>query len=988
MPLACLVVVALACSGACGAPLAPTSLVDDFSLHRWSTDDGLPERVVQSVSQDEDGYLWVATFRHVLRFDGMRFVPCGNLGGEIEAGRAEIIVQVLAVGGRRVWLRTTEAVWLLDARGWRRLLAEPPDPDCVAAIRAIADGTGDVIVTTRSRLVRLSPDGGSRPPAPVWPWALFRGRPLEPCGDRYGERPLCTGADTSRVWDLGTWDGATVALTSGGLFRWHGGVWTPVAESPAATGVLLCDPVHGGIWCGGDGGLWFCRDPDGERRWSAVVNGRSPFNVTIRDLTADADGHVWAATDGGLVRLRRRATGFTIIAAPHESPGVNAAWVGGDGMVWAAPDAGGVARLKPDPDASTPVTFEPLRLDGRVDRLRLEAIQVDGDGTVWLGTDGAYLWACRPDRPAQQIIQRGAGRRMSIVSALAARADGGLWIGSGDGLFAMLSDGTIEPPDDPWNPVVPVSAVARARDGIWCATIGSGAIQRDAMGRFRGALDSSCGLPSDTVHTVHEDQSGTVWLGTEAGIARVVDAAGGPRVTTLPPGIDPGPDAVVQIEEDAAGRLWLGTRRGIFVIDPSGGGPPRRLDAGGPLADVACRGRVARAARPEPGHPLAFASDRGLVLVESACEPPAPLPPRVRIEEVCRAGKPVNDAAFRLGGAASDVSLPAGATDVEVRFTALHFADPERPVFRYRLRPPATDRRAEATPWTSVGRDRVVTFRSLPPGRHLFEVSAGVDGAWQERPARVVLDVAPFVWQRPAVVAFAAVAGAAVVAAAAATALKLRYRRQLAREQAVQRERERIARDIHDDLGAGLTQVALLSDIAADDLGDAPAMQRHLARIFRTSRDLASSLDQIVWAVNPGNDSLEKVVSFIGEFAQDFLTSAHVRCRLDLPADVPVLKVGAAARHHLCMVLKEALNNAVRHSGATEVTVGVEVRVGRLTLTVRDDGRGFEPAAVPTDRAGRRHGLDDMRRRMEEVGGTLRVVPATAGTIVTAEVEI
>lgn len=976
------------------------SLLDEFALRRWTNDDGLPERVVQSVTQDADGYLWVATFRHVLRFDGVRFVSCGHLGDDIEVSRAEIAVQVLATRGRRIWLRTTEAIWLRDAAGWRCMLAERPDANLVGGLREVPDGSGDVMATTTGRVVRLGKRGEeASPPAaasPGLPWALFQGQPLEPLGRSLVARPVLNAATPTRVWDLGTWKGTVIGLTTNHVVAWRGDHWDTMAKTPVATGKLLCDPGHDGIWCGGDSGLWLVRNVETAPRWSGLVNGRSPINATVRSLVADDDGNVWVGTDAGLVRLRRRERGVTVVAAEGPQPGINAAWVEPDGQVWAAPDTGGLMHGSVWPVEGKAATFTRVPLDDQVGGLRFEAVQRAEDGSLWLGTDGAYLWKCRGHQPAENISYRGLGRRMAIVMALAARRAGGLWVGSGDGLFMLHPDGTIDAPTDAANQVVPVSTIMRDTDGsLWCATAGAGVVHRDAAGVFQGSLDMADGLPSDVVHAVYRDRRGVLWLGTDAGLVRVVEAGGRLRGESFPLGSGLRSVAIVQIAEDERGRLWLGTRRGILRVEPSLSHETAafvvRLGAGGPLAEVACRGRVSHSGDDAELRPLVFTSDQGLVLVDPAVDPPAARPPAVHIEEIVLAdGTAAARSERTITAAAPDtvVPLPPGASDIDIHFTGLHFAAPEQPVFRYRLTRPQAERQNSAVSWNPVGRDRSVTFRALPAGRHLFEVTAGVDGVWQPQPARVVLDVAPFLWERPVFWLAAAVSGAAAMATTVAGVVRQRYRRQLAREQVVQRERERIARDIHDDLGAGLTQVALLSEIAADDLGNAVEMERHLARIFKASRDLTSALDEIVWAVNPGNDALEKLVSFVGEFTQDFLMSAQVRCRLDLPDEVPALNVGAAVRHHLCMVLKEALNNAVRHSGATEVAVGIRLEGRRLRLTIRDDGSGFEPAAVPADRAGRQSGLADMAKRMAEVRGGVRVVPSPLGTLVMADVEV
>jgi signal transduction histidine kinase len=199
---------------------------------------------------------------------------------------------------------------------------------------------------------------------------------------------------------------------------------------------------------------------------------------------------------------------------------------------------------------------------------------------------------------------------------------------------------------------------------------------------------------------------------------------------------------------------------------------------------------------------------------------------------------------------------------------------------------------------------------------------------------------------------------------------RLRARLQAAeQETAVERERARIARDIHDDLGGRLTKIALLSGLAARDQADPARASAHVREIAETTRQLMQSLDETVWTVSPRNDSLPHLVSYVGQFAVNFLRTAEINCRLDLPIDPPPLPVGAEVRHHLLLAVKEALTNVVRHAGAREVRMRVEFDEHRIAFVVEDDGRGF---TVVADAAGA-DGLRNMRQRMEQIGGIFRL---------------
>ncbi|MCX6977153.1 MAG: histidine kinase, partial [Verrucomicrobia bacterium] len=209
---------------------------------------------------------------------------------------------------------------------------------------------------------------------------------------------------------------------------------------------------------------------------------------------------------------------------------------------------------------------------------------------------------------------------------------------------------------------------------------------------------------------------------------------------------------------------------------------------------------------------------------------------------------------------------------------------------------------------------------------------------------------------------------AGVVLAARQYILGLR----LDRAHALERERSRIARDLHDYLGSGLTEIALLSEVVRREQGEGALIGGHARRIFQSASELTRALDEIVWAVNPANDTLEKLIQFIAEFAGAMLGPAEIRCRLDLPDQVPELTVTSIVRHQLCMALKECLHNGIKHSHASAMEIGMTLEGRTIRLTIADNGRGFDLNGLK-NRIATHDGLDNLRRRMADIGGTCEI---------------
>jgi signal transduction histidine kinase len=259
-------------------------------------------------------------------------------------------------------------------------------------------------------------------------------------------------------------------------------------------------------------------------------------------------------------------------------------------------------------------------------------------------------------------------------------------------------------------------------------------------------------------------------------------------------------------------------------------------------------------------------------------------------------------------------------------------------------------------------------------------IACNNDEVWNNTGASLSFTVLPQVWQTWWFKAAAMLLGAALVAASVTWVIRGRVRRkleQLERQRALERERARIARDIHDDLGANLTHITLLSQSARGELEAGHSAAADLDQIYTTARELTRAMDEIVWAVNPKHDTLDSLVAYLGRFGQTFLSGFGVRCRLDLPLRLPAWTLTSEIRHNVFLAFKEALHNIVKHAAATEVHISLEQQPDGFMLLVADNGRGFDPAALDGGsgpdadpaRPASGNGIQNMQRRLAELGG-------------------
>jgi signal transduction histidine kinase len=188
-------------------------------------------------------------------------------------------------------------------------------------------------------------------------------------------------------------------------------------------------------------------------------------------------------------------------------------------------------------------------------------------------------------------------------------------------------------------------------------------------------------------------------------------------------------------------------------------------------------------------------------------------------------------------------------------------------------------------------------------------------------------------------------------------------------QNALEQDRTRIARDLHDDLGTRVTVLTMTAALARRDLDTDPAKtRRHLEAMAGSARELVAAMDDLVWAVDPAHDTLDHLASHLTRLAEEMFRDSPVRCRLDIPALLPARPLGADFRHHLALAVKESLHNVLRHAGPCEVFLSLKFDGETLTLVIRDTGRGFDPDAPPEG-----HGLSNTPARIREIGGSYAI---------------
>jgi signal transduction histidine kinase len=377
---------------------------------------------------------------------------------------------------------------------------------------------------------------------------------------------------------------------------------------------------------------------------------------------------------------------------------------------------------------------------------------------------------------------------------------------------------------------------------------------------------------------------------------------------------------------------------------------------------------------------LWFSTLKGVVVVNPKKDAAEAAAPTVLLEEVLvdgspsEANQPINIRGTKMPG----LQIPPGKHRLELHYTGPSFDAPERLRFRYLME-------GLDPGWVEAGTERSAVYNYVPPGGYRFRVTASNgDGAWNESGAEISLSVSPFFWQTWWFTSLSALAVVSLVGGVFRYLGKRKLQRRLAQveqERALERERARIARDLHDDLGSSLARISRLSGLVKADKENPAQVETHAGKIFDSADETVRALEEIVWAVRPGSDTLQSLVEYIAHFANELFDGNSTRCRLDLPHDLPALPLAPDVRHNIFLIVKEALTNTLKHSQAHEVRVQAKAAGNAIEIAVEDDGKGFVPQEKPS--SDKRNGLVNMAQRAESIGGKLDLssIPGRGTTV-------
>lgn len=965
-----------------------------FQVRNWYIENGLPTATVTALAQTPDGYLWVGTHKGLVRFDGDSFKPVGRFDGTHIPG----VTSLFTDQAGNLWIASDSGTITEFAAGTFRLRyspktnAEESDPkirrfsapawralnsifalDSAGTVWALTI-TGDIVCFYDSNMPPISP--AEKPPA---------GEPRGLANDKAGRVWLLAGTNAC-VFEAGHWkvSPSTLVLGADKLLSPAGdkGFWTSQVTSTKALAKLVqytrdegwdihslpipstpARPYASAFLQDREGQKWLAIRwggvylGDASEEWQHVAATGPLAKCTAVCLFEDRRGSIWVGTaDEGLNQILHTPVQMARLPPSAMDLHVTTACATQDGAVWMGTDRGLYRRAPASsPDTELVTTFGEQSV--------YSVMEDKKEKTLWVATSTGLFYL-----RGSEFQKADTAPAVSIgLLCIFLDRDGNLWAGGPRGAFMRKAPGNkvFESLNGP--PSLHICGIAQVTDGqIWVTTRSSGVWRLQNNKLVPGG--EQLAPVGSMARAILADKDGGLWIGTLGNGLFRWSTNGLQRYTMADGLVD---DVIIGLMVDDQDKIWMTSHNGIFACDRRQLAEYRRgqsapllclhlgLDQG--LPNRECTGAGQPVISKAPDGRLWAATMAGAAGFDPQSLNRSASGAEVQVETLVADGvaSPVTADGFRL---------PASTRRFEFHYSAPELSTPKTLRFRYRLDGLDQD-------WVDAGSGRSASYSQLPAGEYHFRVTVGgADGIWREAKHPAALQVTPQFWQTRW---FQFTAGGLTVMTLVGIVVlneRRRARRRmevLEAQQAVEKARRRIAQDLHDELGSAITEIVQLGDLTLQPEPDPQTLRSSVKTMTRLARQLGISLDEVVWTMSSRNDTLPNLVGYICNHAQEFLRHSGIRCRLDVTKNLPHVGVNSQLRHNLFMAVKEALNNAAKHSHAREIVIRVHHEDEMLRVTVEDDGRGFDPAA---QHAG--EGLGNMRERLQAAGGRVEFISA------------
>jgi signal transduction histidine kinase/ligand-binding sensor domain-containing protein len=954
----------------CLQAISATVRLSEYQKQEWQVEDGLPQSELRAITQVPGGRLLIATYGGVASFDGLRFSPIRV--DPKDPAASEPVNSLLLSRSGDLWIGTDDRGIIRQTAGTAVNVSEQAGFYQERIRGLYEDATGTIWAATHDGIERITVHGATQSVELL---------------DRLG--PV-SGDITTPFAEDGR--GGIFVLTSDGVFHLTArGTHTHVMEHHQLHHKTTGDAV--GIFYDRSGVLWVGLR-DGLVRLTAAGKGTEEyrqeevpgFKNEVTVLVGDYQGNMWVGTrNQGLCRVSGLKFSCWTTKDGLADDFVRSLYEDDEHNLWVGLSSGGLARWRIA--TLIPLRDEPRDLregqpaailqdhkgylwigtwgnglfrlkQGQFQRyllpgnsLAIRTMEEDAAGNVWIGTwfNGLFRYKVA----GFQHILLGRETLTDAVSALLSDKNGGFWVGTYTGLL-HYADGV--PAKDKGVLLLKdklITCLAQNDDGS--ILVGTSAGLYRVVGDKVRMVE---GLSHPYVLSISIDNARNVWVGTKGG---GLDSLKGDHPVHLDTTNGMVDYTVFSVLDDAQGFLWMATSRGIVRVqrqqlEELAAQKRKTLDyvllgkADG-MPSSECLGVAQPHSMRAKDGTLWFATAKGLVHTD----PDGAVPPAAHRAELT--GALLDDASARVN---DGLELSPGLEDLVLQFNSQNLANPAQMEFRYKLDGYDRD-------WT-VTRSRAAHYRQLPPGRYRFLVDARNAGsAWNDEVASLAVYQRPYFYQAWWFYAL-------LCLAAAVAAVRL-FRWKLTRAKGelgvVLEERNRIAREWHDTLMAGFAAIAWQMETTARLLGNETSPAAKACELARNMvRHCQAEARRILWDLRENEEATGPLSSALSNALKPLSAKEGIDMRLEVEGQEVPLTPGSV--HHLVCIGQEAVTNALRHAVPSIISVHLQYHADSLSLSVKDDGRGFRASDKLAALYGH-FGIPVMEERARKLGGSLRV---------------
>ncbi len=882
------------------------ALSDDFLVRVWQSEEGLPGNVVRSIGQTSDGFLWVATAEGIAQFNGLEFKNLAS-NGNYRGPR---------LGFFRIFTPEDGSVWVSTFRGGlqkvvdgklKGVIDDEAAPNSPLITRLVTYQNNSYFIRENNSVWTINEDQAEpvSSPSPGLLAVIEADRKVQ---------MLCGRSDDNQ---------SPTHLTdrSGGHWRLDTGALSYAPADETATSPPTPD-FNGRLQVSDmledrEGNLWLASPVQGlirirHQRVTLLATNDGVYNFSINTALKDRKGTWWLANrNGGVDRIDAGVMSHhKLTATSGITRSVSCIFEDHTGRLWFGSRDASVFEWK-DGD------FEGLFLDTPA-LSKINAITEDAQGRIWFGGQrGIWRW----DGSHLEDFSHDPSIAGAAFSTVTVGPDENLLAGTNDGRIFVFNGKSFRPLGKPsdlstrW-----ISTIIALPDEIWASTIGAGIfVWKD--GKWH-SFSTEAGIPDKRVTgltLVGEDE---LWMGTLGGIVRASRAELLRHITN---------------EESTASWLRIDRADGLITRECAGGSQPGVFrDSDGSLWFPTTAG-------PAGVKPERIAANS--------------IPPFLQFQAV-----EINGVSHAMDS--DTIVAGPGRVRIGFQFTGLSLSAPEK--VSYRIQLVGLDEHPRL-----IGNQRRVDYQSVPAGSYSFQITAiNGDGISNPTPTILRVVVRPHIWETPWFIALTVIGGLLLTLSVGWLVAKARMKqkiRELHLRNMLQAERSRISSDLHDDLGASLTELSILSEIASED-PDVESLRPSLNQLSVKAKRLLGAFDEIVWATNPTEDSLRSLIEYIPAFAREFLEVVQIPLRTKIERQIPDLVIGPRRRHNVLLAAREAINNAVKYAQPQSIFLEIVIGNGQLVVLVKDDGKGFD-----VEYAASGNGLINMKNRMTDCGGACRI---------------